>query len=324
MDKRFFLKKMTAVSLALLILLFCSCTNITYRKNEKNDGITPDYFSAGRFAATVISDGSSVFFARKNGIYKQSEKGAAVCMVAAVSPDLLLIDEGRLYFTGHTQQEILYSVNLDGSDFKEIFRCDQMSEPSGIDLSDYCVIDGVLYAANGRGAFSYRLHDRKFNRLVDDRGVSAYAVRQNTFYYIDHTARTFTIYGIDLSNNRQTVVLGEARTEPERSIYYDFWWLDERLYVAQRNPNGLYDCTAGETPVLVDPREMEAVWQQNGTLYYVVETGGGKYALYAYDHDKSDAAFVSELSDCDFSNGLRIVNHCLYYSNENSVQRLPV
>lgn len=320
LGKRFSVKKSANVFFVLLFLCFCSCAESSNITNEKNNKINPDYFSAGRFAATVIGKNSEIYFARNDGIYKQVNNETAKRIIKINSPDFLLIDGNRLYFTEHEQQETLYSVGLDGSNYRKDFSCSQFSDIKGIDLINYSIVNGVLYAANGQGAFSYCFENKKLTRLVTEAGVSAYEVYGGNFYYIDHTARTFTVYAINLSNNNQTVIIGEAKEKPKQYIYYDFWWLDGEICFAQRNPNGLFCGKVGEKPKLIDARETEAVWKQNGKLYYIVKTDNGQNKLCCYSNKKSDTVFVLQQLECDFSKGLRFINNDLYYNSGKQVK----
>ena len=293
------MKKFLACWLIISLLFLSSCSI------KKNIGVELDYFHATKHTATIVEKDQSIYFAKKDGIYRQDGTQKPQNIAVANYPDRLQLNGGYIYFVAENGT-ILYRVSERGDEVARLFDITEYDNTRlDIEILDYQIIEEKIYFASGWYFFCYDLEKKEIYDFHITGGIEVFEIKKEKLYYIDHSERTFTIYELDLNSLQKRIIIGNGISEPTNGICFDFLWHMEQLYYLQRRPHGLYCWQENDSTLLVHGT-ISAFFAKNNQLYYVKDE-----QLYC------GADVIAEVEDITESAGITIVNGIVYYQSKS-------
>ncbi len=282
-----------------------------------DDGsVNLDYFYKWYHTSTIIEDEETIYFGKENGLWKQRKADREQALLfEADHVDSLLLKEDFLYFTAEEYSQV-FRMNLNSGDVALIFDAAQsippeMSNPTRV--SDYDVVDDVLYVIDTFNFFAYDIETQTFADCLPQYDPSSkWIILDNTLYYISHVKETFCLYEHNLSNSKTRVLYGEDVEFPEEELYYDFYFGENGLYLCQRMPQGLY-YISGRDKTIISDGYVYSLAEIDGILYFLDE-----YGLSGYDPVEKKHTYHSYLKEnWTHSNGFAVVDSYVYYCMES-------
>ena len=323
------MKKISLIlSIALLLLTSCTSGADTSSGNSmfpesldnssESTGVSLDYFSSGRFTATIVEDSENIYFAKKDGIYKKKKpKNTAERIYEVKRPNSLLLYADKLYFAisdGSDLYSTLCCIGKDGSGFLTVFNEQTHKFSWGAsNLVDYQIVNDVLYVANAAYAFSYDFKSQKAKELIKENTVEFFQVVNDDLFYIDHANKTFTIFDLNLKTSQTKIILGKGEERPETDIYHEFLWVEDSLYFFKRMPQGLFQ-RKDDNETVIDDGDIRNLFSSNRQLYFVSFDLYTSY-LYRYDTKIKKAIYVATLKEFYSFGGITVVDGHAYFNS---------
>lgn len=288
--------------------------NITYSKFDNSikfsqkineSSIKLDSFYSERFTSSITEDNNNIYFALKDGIYKEDKVSKLQIKLFDVeSAYSLSVYSDSIYFVvkGSGQNEKICKIDKNGQNYSTVFRGEFY-------LGDYVIYKNDLYFQDSTQLFFYNKDKNSVEVLIDD--VNSFQIKDDKIYYLDHASESFTIYEYDLENRKNKIVLGKGQSRPKEDIYKEFLWIDNVLYIYKRMPAGLFKYVDGKE-ILIDDGNVCNLINYKNDLCYIVNNGFKTY-LYKYNGEKiSLEACMYYLNK---NAGVSVVNDYVYYNS---------
>ena len=326
------------------LMFVSSCRDMPESRNESSSN--PSDSRTSSFWANDVSEINSltetdenVFYISKNGIVKYDKlKNTDKILVEGQSVNSFRISNGLIYFCENN--DTIYSVDMNGEDRVKVVELKQV-EDLLIEKSFtfFEVYEKNIYIkSSGTSMIRFNLSTQKTENFVDD--VAEYAFLGNSFFYIDHAEKTFSIFQKDLNTGKVVLLRGDGKSKGQVSPQqaYKYEWYDnviavnDRLYYTMRGPAKLFRLEqAGKDTLIegftnIEDANYLTITASGNNLYYILESGSLEGHLFKYDTLSGEKKDLITLNNVNYSFGIKVINNCVFYysANDNSLTYSPI
>ncbi|MDR0459596.1 MAG: DUF5050 domain-containing protein [Coriobacteriales bacterium] len=327
----------------------CAETGSTEIENRNNDILTLIESVSGilyevdaSFWADRVTDtrsltetDDSVFYISTEGLERYNKSSdSSIVLVESPSIKLFYIDDGFIYYCegGNT----IYRVDMEGSNQVTILEREVTSDSDhAYSFSQVLVYRDYLYYSLGNDSmcyYRYSLHTHETDVLAND--AAMYVFYENSFYYIEHAGKSFSIYKKDLVNDDTKLIRGDGiyyrdKTDNNAPIIDNIFLVDNQIIYTTRSPAAVYKLEDDKNDVLVssfvelDNRDYDYVFAYSSLhkLYYSY-TWSSEFILYEYDVRTSETREYLVSLNADSRFGLKVINGYAFIHSKDDYNQI--
>jgi hypothetical protein len=324
------------LAIALCVLGACSATSVKdIQEMEASYTGTYDRMIAGPF-----NDNRSVIASGKNHDYYVAEDGIVQRDSAAGSNELLVaekniafiaVSDNVIYYVDD-ESNLLKSFDIDARKTETVWdgqKYARENEDADFDgIAGLMIHDGILYMwDSGISIIKFSPETGAAEKFLSD--VSKIGFEGNYAYYIDHAARTFSLYRMDLSSGKVELLRGDGKTsgdemESDNKIHVDDLAVaNGNLYYTTRFPGGLfrYNPAGGDTELTRDSDNFPECLSADGKDVYYVAGGDSKAHLHTLDTESEKITMLGDVPEISTAYGMYVTEDAAFYVDKNNAMR---
>jgi len=277
----------------------------------------------------------SVFYISTEGIERYI-KSSDSSFVIVESPNIkhFCIDDGFIYYCecGNT----IYRVDMEGANQVTILDREETSDSDhAYSFFQIIVYKEYLYYSLGNDSmcfYRYSLHIQETDVLFND--AAMYVFYENSFYYIEHAGKSFSIYQKDLVNGDTKLIRGDGiyyrdKTDYSAPIIDNIFLVDNQIIYTTRSSAAVYTLEDDESDVLVssfvelDNRDHDYIFAY-GSLHklYYSYAWSSEFTLYEYDVRTSETREYLVSLNADSRFGLKVINGYAFIHSKDDYNRI--
>lgn len=252
-----------------------------------------------RFYSDVIETETEVFYVSNTGIncYDKIKKTDRKLVEDQV--DGMHVYNDSLYFF----TDVAIKQLQEDESVKEILKCPLDSEENSDfyleDIAGFFFYQDELYIYyTNISVLKVDLKTMKTTDFLLD--VDDMAFLEDICYYVEHGAKTFSIYELDLTTNERKLVRGEGTYKPDDK-YDAVVVVNNTLYYSKRDPWVIYRHEKnGKDVPIVNANMLFSInpFFKKDCFYYSKKTADEKYELYEYNAVRDEHRLLATSKDC--------------------------
>ncbi len=279
------------------------------------------------YSLAVVESEKSYFYCAEDGVYEFRKDTKDNTKILSGTADGIYIYDNDLYINLLTK---IQKFDLDTRIADDVWDKSMSKDTDNnyFEIYDFAIYDGYLYIWDSAiSVFRVNLKTSESESFLKD--ISRMVLQDNNCFYLDHAARTFSVFSMDCETKEVSLIRGDGQysknNENKTMLIDELIKVDKDIFYAERETGVIYKLDLnGTDEIVANPEKKTSVFDfvgfiyscQNDDLYYTV-IDKDDYKLYKYNSNAEDSLIMTFAENPKI---IAITDSVLLYEDDSEVK----